>query len=128
MLLAGCRGAQSQVSGTVSYENVPLASGTVMAVGKDGVPHYGAIAANGQYKIEGLPAGSAICAVTSPDPNAVLVQRPRGSAPSLPSPDTAPPAAGKWFAIPDRYSATSLSKLQCELQPGANQFDIKLTK
>jgi hypothetical protein len=119
----GCSAPQADVTGVVTFEGRPLAIGGVMAVGVDGVPHYGAIGKDGRYALGGLPVGGAVWAVTSPDPDAPVVERPRDSDPPPP-----PAAHGEWFPIPDRYSATSLSGLENELVAGANTFDIRLTK
>ncbi|HEY1603413.1 MAG TPA: hypothetical protein VGG64_27665 [Pirellulales bacterium] len=115
------------VSGTVTFGDRPVTSGTVMAVGKDGVPHYGDIAATGDYKIEKLPRGKIIWAVTSPDPTAAIVPRPPFDQPSITAPAT-PKPHGAWFPIPDRYTLTSLADLRCELQSSSQRYDIKLTE
>ena len=123
--LAGCGARQTQVSGTITFDDRPLASGTVMAVGSDGEPRYSEIDDSGQYAIDSLPSGVIIWAVTCPDPNAKIVLRPPPDQPFVAAP---PSPAGNWFTIPERYEATSTSHLRCQLQRGHNRFDIKLTK
>jgi hypothetical protein len=125
-LLSGCGAPTGNVSGMVTYDDRPVTSGTVMAVGKDGVPRYGDIAATGDYKIEGLPRGKIIWAVTSPDPNATIVPRPLPDQASVAAAAT-PKPHGAWFPIPDRYAITSLSDLRYELESNSQQYDIKLT-
>jgi hypothetical protein len=129
--LLGCgRQPQAQLSGTVAYEGRTLTSGTVMAFGADGKPRYGQIANDGHYTIEAIPPGPVLLAVTSPDPNAEIEQRPRGTIITEPAhePVPLPNRAGQWFPIPSRYAATSTSHLQCDAHDGANKFDVQLTK
>jgi hypothetical protein len=127
LLASGCGAPKADVSGTVTYEDRQLSSGTVLAVSKDGTTHYGQISSDGHYSLSALPTGDTIWAVTSPDPSAPLVARPPGSEVVLPH-TTSPPPSGKWFPIPDRYEATSTSNLKNELKAGPNKFDIRLTK
>jgi hypothetical protein len=127
LLAAGCGDPKSEVTGTVTYEDCPLSSGTVLAVSSDGTTHYGRISPGGHYSLTALPTGTIIWAVTSPDPDAPIVERQRGTEVELPR-TTSPPSPGKWFPIPDRYESTSTSKLKSELKPGPNKFDIRLTK
>jgi len=123
VLLGGCGAPQAQITGTVTFEDRPVTSGTVMAVGKDGVPHYGQIAENGRFLVASVPPGAVQWAVTSPDPSAEIVPLP---APGQPLPPDRASTDAKWFPIPDRYAITSRADLQSNAQPGPNQFDIRL--
>jgi hypothetical protein len=94
-----------------------------MAVGKDGVPHYGQIADDGRFKVDALPPGAVLWAVTSPDPSAEIAPLPTPGHPLPPEPAS---TDSKWFPIPDRYALTSRADLQSKVQPGPNRFDIRL--
>ena len=55
--LAGCGTRQTQVSGTITFDDRPLAPGTVMAVGSDGEPRTAEIDDSSEYAIDSLPVG-----------------------------------------------------------------------
>lgn len=62
LLLAGCGGRTSIVVGTVSVGGTPLAAGTVAIEDARGEVRLGEIA-GGQFRVEGIPRGTARLAV-----------------------------------------------------------------
>src|SRR5438046_3166208 len=71
VIALGCAGCSTaaDVSGTVTYKGRPVAFGTVMISGADGVAHYATLDRDGTYAMTGAPLGKVRVAVNSPDPN-----------------------------------------------------------
>src|SRR5207302_4939501 len=67
LVAAGCGGVGS-VTGTVTFQNKPVASGTVVVVGSDMLPYHGNIEDDGTYTVPKVPTGFAKIAVFSPGP------------------------------------------------------------
>ena len=117
--LAGCGGGRGDLGGRVTYQGKDVESGSVTAVGSDGVPKTGFIA-DGRYEVKDLPAGAVKLAVSSPDP----AKTPRRSLRGAP-----PPVKGDrtgWFPLPEKYSDLATSGLTADLAAGPNAHDIDL--
>ena len=121
---AGCGGGIGTVSGTVTYQNKKVVSGTVMIVASDSLPYYSPIDKDGTYSVENVPAGEAKVSVTSLDPSG---PKGRPGAPKRPVEKKEPAVDPKlWFSIPDRYADFSNSGLTVNVRRGPNTYDIKL--
>src|SRR4051812_35300699 len=64
----GCGGGSGSLTGKVTYKGKTVASGSVMAIGSDGIARYSKIAPDGTYTITDLPVGDVKLGVHSPDP------------------------------------------------------------
>ena len=120
LLLAGCGGGTGDLKGTVTYKDQPLRLGSVVVVGRDGVPRSGTIQEDGSFSVTGVPAGPVKIAVSSPNPGEQVV--------GLRKKDDVKPVAdsSKWVAIPDKYGDFDKSELVFNLKKRSNTFDIEL--
>jgi len=120
LVLAGCGGHESTVSGTVTLDGKPLGRGTVTFHPQaNGTPGYGAIGPEGQYTVqtnnrEGLTPGNYAITVVALEPS---------TAPSSPM---GMPSPGKPLA-PRRYATVDSSDLRHAVEPGPNRIDLQLT-
>lgn len=132
-LAVGCGGA-AEVSGSVTYNGIPVKSGSVIVRTADGTVFSGNID-NGNYVVSGVPSGAVTFAVASPDP--ATVAQPSDPA-TGDSPGRGPPVAPKpgtpakkptegWFAIPPKFADPGNSGLATTLKPGPNTFPLTLT-
>jgi hypothetical protein len=130
LVAAGCGGVGS-VTGTVTFQNKTVASGTVVVVGSDLLPYYGKIEDDGTYTVPSVPTGFAKIAVFSPGPDT--------AGPARPEPPAARPGGGrrmparvfhgdpqKWFRLPDRYRDFDKSGLSMTVTSGENRRDLEL--
>jgi hypothetical protein len=138
LAVTGCgSSATGSLSGRVTYQGKTVASGSVLAIGADGIPNHGKIALDGSYSITGLPSGPVKLAVNSPPPltdaqkAAVAggrVDRARRagneSAANAPIEQTADPKL--WFAIPAKYGDPNTSGKEATLKSGSNTLNIEL--
>ena len=120
LLIAGCGGGRGDLGGEVTYQGKPVSSGTVTAVGSDGVVKSGFIA-DGRYEVRDLPAGTVKLAVTSPDPGKAPPKSKKGE----PGPMTRPDRTG-WMPLPEKYADLATSGLTADLKAGANDHKIEL--
>jgi hypothetical protein len=132
----GCGGVQTgRVSGTVTYKNKPLPTGSVMLIASTGTILYGTIQSDGTYEIENVPLGTAKVGVTSVDEKLYRefvtrnsgkgkddgkekgggAKEPGGSAKPL-----------NYNKIPPRYGDVNQSGLRCEVQEKENTYNIDL--
>lgn len=119
LVLAGCGGHESTVSGTVTLDGKPLGRGTVTFHPQaHGTPGYGAIGPNGQYTVQtnnrvGLSPGDYVITAVALEPS------------EPPSSPLAMPSPGKPLA-PRRYASVDSSDLRHTVEPGPNRIDLKL--
>jgi hypothetical protein len=121
------------VRGVVTFEGKPLAGGTVVLQGEDGVSLQGMIKPDGSYVVNGVPRGKVLIAVKNFDPPRVAsAQKPSPiAAIPMPSPDgdaqmPSPLGSGSaefktaeadkeddqgWFPIPDHFGHVNRSGL-----------------
>lgn len=133
-LAVGC-GGQGDISGTVTYKGKPVVTGSVTFYGPDKVAHIGAIDEQGNYKVAGVPTGTAEIAVASPDPvGSGLGNAIGGKAPKPTNPNDPPPAAAAskvtrpagWQLLPAHFGEAKSSKLTREVRGGDNKIDLAL--
>jgi hypothetical protein len=128
--LTGCGASTGAVTGTVTYQNKTVASGTVVVFGSDSLPYYGIIQEDGSYTVPKVPAGPAKIAVVSPGPDAGQHMPPFVMAgPGKVKSATPPPFRGdpkKWFPLPARYRDFDDSGLTVTVTSGVNKRDIAL--
>ena len=127
--LAGCAAGKADVSGRVTYKGKPVASGTVIARGPDGIEMVGSIQPDGSYTVQGVTAGQVRFAVVSRNVGATqgrldALKNPRGGKEHVPA--SAPQGDDKWFAIPAKFESPDTSEVTATLKSGANQFDVVL--
>lgn len=120
LLAAGCGAGRGDLGGAVTYQGKPVSSGTVTAVGSDGVPKSGFIA-DGKYEVRDLPAGQVKLAVTSPDPGRAPPKSRKGESGPAPKPERA-----GWVPLPEKFADLATSGLTADLKAGANSHDIEL--
>jgi hypothetical protein len=125
---AGCGGS---ITGTVTFQNKPVASGTVVVVGSDMLPHYGTIEDDGGYTVPSVPTGLAKIAVFSPGPDGARPAYPDlpDAEPVLPKRASARVFRGdpqKWFPLPDKYRDFDASGLGLTVTSGENRLDLDL--
>jgi hypothetical protein len=133
MILAasGCGNGNGSVSGTVTYQNKPVASGTVLIVGSDSLPYYSNIKEDGSYLVPKVPIGLAKIAVLSPGPDS-FKDDPRQANLVKPGPERKarprvfPGDPNKWFEIPPKYGDFQSSGLSLTVVGGLNEHDIPL--
>jgi hypothetical protein len=111
------------VAGKVSYRGVPMAAGTVLIEGADGIARTAAIE-NGRYAVPNVPTGPCKVAVLSV-PVAAAVGREASKEPHsvAPRPRT---QAGSTVRIPERYADPGFSGLKCDVGRGETTYDIEL--
>jgi hypothetical protein len=133
----GCGRGVGDVSGKVTYDGSPVAMGSVVLVGSDGIPHSGQIDLDGTYAISGVPAETVKVAVLSPDPGpplrpgdlppslAPLMQEKKGIKVDLGS---SKPDRRKWRRLPKQYENPHASGLTMEVTRGENTQNITLKR
>jgi hypothetical protein len=119
--VSGCGAGRGDLSGTVSFAGKPLAHGSVLVVGSDGIAKGSPIQSDGTFAVKDIPAGAVKIAVTSPQPEKIKVgMRKQGEAPP-PKVDST-----RWFRIPDKYGDFETSELRATIRRGTNKLDITL--
>jgi hypothetical protein len=124
-LIVGCGASFSEVSGKVTYNAHPLASGNVMFLASDGRPYDAPIDAAGNYVLRKMPIGLARIAVNCLMPvardgtDAAKKTESRVGSLNASNPKTA-------SAIPLRYGDFADSKLVVTIQSGRMTHDIEL--
>jgi hypothetical protein len=128
----GCGQGQGTVTGTVKFQDKPLAFGSVVIRGPDGIPRTAHISPGGTYTMPDIPCGAAKLAVYCPDPaeqDDLLEQEKakfqKGLAKTLDR-KVLDIDRTKWFAIPSEYGDFDKSGLFFEVKKGSNTFDIIL--
>ncbi len=134
LLLTGCGGGTTDVSGKVSFRGKALVYGTVVLLDAGGTPKAGTIQPDGSFRITGVKIGPAKVAVTSLAPPGSesarkADPRDRGGDDKPPPPEVAavsPEVAKAWFPIPDKYGDPAKSELTADVKPGQPlDFDLK---
>ena len=119
--LLGCGPSVTEVSGTVTFKDRRLTSGSVIFVGQDGESSSSAIAEDGSYRIENAPLGPVRIAVAS---------HPRVPPGLMNSPGKAPAsredAKDSTVKIPQRYDDHETSGLAYTVERGSHTFNIDL--
>jgi hypothetical protein len=145
LVLASCShddgfGKRYPVSGTVSYNGVPLEKGEISFVSEDLTKNYGAtgVISNGSYKLstggneDGAQAGKYKVTIKSTEDFAAKAQaafqKDSGKDnPKLPPTFTAKAAAAAKSLIPPGYGDPRTTTLTAEVEPKPNMIDFKLS-
>ena len=121
VMLVGCSGAESTVSGIVTLDGSPLDNGDVAfhPLDSSGRAAAGSISSGGHYSVQagqtgGLPAGKYQVAV-----------KVRG--PSTPHPLGGPSRPGA-LLTPPKYANPDTSGFVFDITPGTNEIDLPLVK
>ena len=118
ILLIGCGGKSSQVSGVVTLDGKTLERGTVgFTPANGGMRASGVIESDGAYTLttnrdSGLEPGEYMVTVVSREPG--------------PPATTGPPAPGPYIT-PQHYAAEATSGLKFTVERGSNTIDLQLT-
>lgn len=116
--LAGCQG-RGDVSGSVSHSGKTVWTGSVLAVGLDGIVKSSPIV-DGTFMIRDLPTGDVKFLVNSPDPGTIVVMARKKE--NLPPPQD----RSRWFPVPAKYGDFATSGLTFQVKKGPNQLSIDL--
>jgi hypothetical protein len=118
---AGCGPGQGDLSGKVTFEGRPLAMGSIVVAGSDGIVKSGPIKDDGTYEVKDIAAGDIKITVSSIDPaSKKIVPRKLDAEPPPPKADP------RWFEIPEAYGDFNRSELTFQLNSGRNFFNIDL--
>jgi hypothetical protein len=125
---AGCGTRTATVAGRVTYQNEPVANGSVVLYCSDQQIVRGNIAADGAYSIPNVPAGPAAVTVHAParTPAGLQIKQdlpPVSGGPILPVGEHTAPAA---ITIPRRYALPEESGLRVVVEGGPVTYDIDL--
>jgi hypothetical protein len=144
LICAGCTPPTGTVSGTVTYKNKPVPSGSVMLVTDNNGSFQGAIDKNGAYTVEGVPVGPAKVSVYSSGSGTRMKMGKGGGVGGgvggakgmMTAPKDGPPEAAKAYQgakeektgvnIPPKYMDTDTSGLTVDVKSGPNSYDIPL--
>lgn len=128
LVLTGCGGRVTDVSGSVSYQGKPIVFGSVVIVGADGMPRSGTIQPDGSFTVSGVAIGPAKVAVSSPRPPGLAKPpapkrggRDEGMDERRPADAGMPvdPAIAKgWFPLPDDFGNPETSGIAIDIAPG----------
>jgi len=120
-LLAGCGGGRGDLSGTVTYGGKAITSGSVTALGSDGIARTGSIEKDGSYSVKGVAAGDVKLSVASPDPVTTQKKARKKNEAVVPVDKTG------WVPISDKYGDIEKSGLNCTVQANTDtKFNIDL--
>ena len=123
VMLAGCSGPKTgDISGKVTYNGKPIASGSVIFTSPNSIGVPANINDDGTYSCKAVPVGDAAVAVVSPNDAAEA----RYTASQKPGMDMEASKFDpkKWFPIPAKYGQNS--PLTFSVKDGSNTFDIEL--
>jgi hypothetical protein len=128
ILLAGCGGKTSSVSGKVTFQGRPLEGGSVILYCEDKQIVRGLIGPDGTYTIPNVPKGVATVTVKAHAPIPAGFQLKQQLPPSKdgPRPPLTEKIAGEPDAVPECYGLPEESGLQVQVGPGRVVFDIDL--
>jgi hypothetical protein len=128
---AGCGGGGTgSLTGTVTYNGTPIASGTVQAFAANGTAYTGEIGPDGRYTIDNIPVGEVKLSVTSPDPERQYehlkeMARTEGQKAALKTPE--PAAVAAWVPVPSQYEQPDTSGFATAIKKGPNTLDLPLS-
>jgi hypothetical protein len=121
LALLGCGPSVTEVSGSVTFKDRILSSGSVTFVGQDGESSSSAIAEDGSYRIENAPIGSVRIAVAShPRVPPGLMNSPGKASASREDPKDGT------VKIPQKYEDHETSGLAYTVERGSHTFNIDL--
>jgi hypothetical protein len=121
LLAGGCGSSSGKVSGTVTYQNQPLDSGTVTFYVVGSVPVTATIT-GGNYGPVNVPLGDAVIAVIGPP----AVESPASQRGGKPQPGVRPAVNPSVVTLPVKYADGSTSDLHFTVGPGDNTYPIDL--
>jgi len=130
IVMTGCSGGLSTISGTVSYAGKPLKGGNLTFV-SSGKPSVGTtIDKDGKYTAKGVPSGKVAVAVETESLNPGR----RGGMKYSPPPGQQAPAglgakedtADRYVQIPPNYADPEQSGLTLEVKGGSQTYNIEL--
>lgn len=130
--LGGCLRAPNRVTGIVRLDGQPLTSGrvTFLCDGKGRPAISGSISSDGSYAIDDPPVGRAMVSVET----FKVPPRPKPGVDPLSGVDYEAEWVAEWgdagpyVPIPSRYASPTSSGLEVMIVPGAQTFDIELSK
>lgn len=127
VVFCGCS-SKATVTGKVYFKGAPLNGGQVTIVGTDKVGRTGMIGVDGEYKVDGLPAGDArIGVMTTPGKAPPVPGMAKGMDASKMGGGVKEKETGtKLIPIPDKYNSADTSGLTLTIKTGVNQHDIKI--
>ena len=129
---AGCGSSTGKISGKVYYQNTLVTGGTVSFVSADKSSQMAEIKEDGSYTVPRVPVGEAtICVETQsfkpPSISAPHYQLPPGvQGPGGYKPPDRAARAKRYVAIPDRYASPEQSGLKYTVNPGSQEYNIKM--
>jgi hypothetical protein len=119
VLNGGCGAGKGSIEGKVTYKGKPLPVGTVSVFAGDNQVLSGTIAADGSYRVLGVPAGTAILTVATPPPAppafVPAVKPPPIQDPNYPK-EMLPNPTVKTVPIPKRYADPKESNLSVTVE------------
>lgn len=127
--VTGCGRGQGEVTGTVTFNNKALSSGSLQFLASDGVSYPAMIQPDGSYSVR-LPVGEAKVLISAVEDTKMaeftkaLASRGReGRTATVPSPLPVKLSNG----LPKKYADWNASGLKVLVKPGKNQqnFDLK---
>lgn len=134
----GC-GSKATVTGTVTYKDKPIPSGTILFAPDSGAPSVNAPINDGKYTAERVPTGPAKVSITSvyTEGEAQFMAKKMGGKMGPPKDAPIPPEARKAFEeestqlkkgikIPDQYGDPATSGLTFTVKSGRQTKDFKL--
>lgn len=124
---SGCSKGWGEVSGKVTYKNLPLPCGTIQFQGSDGIPYPATIKSDGTYTAR-VPEGQAKVLIQCRDDRQLAEFLKQASAAgrggkNRPATEVAP---GSVPTLPDRYGNWKTSGLKVTITRGENTHDFDL--
>lgn len=118
----GCnqKPATGEMSGKVTFQDMPIAQGTIAFISKNGRVASGNIEL-GAYTASGAEVGPDASVTITSHPPSPMVQPPTGQVDGMP---VYPP--GKFVRIPERYGDSKVSGLTYDVVEGTQTYDVDL--
>jgi hypothetical protein len=128
VFLAGCGSRPNNISGTVTYQGVPVTGGSMRFVFDNGQEVVAAIQENGNYATQSRHTGKARVAVETESTKAMEspAMKPPPGAEIAQTELSAVAGVGQYMRIPRKYNDPQVSELTIEVQPGDNKKDFDL--
>lgn len=115
LIVTGCSGSNTSVSGKVTLNNAPVAGGFVILVAADGQSYDAQIGTDGTFKIDRVPTGNVKIGVTGAREAAGKpMLGPRGEA----GPDRPAPTSRAQTVVPEKYGDPLTSNLTGVIKSG----------